>query len=266
MSKARKAGPFWCAALGCAMVWLGDASAQSVVGCFVNGRQVADSMCQPGGGTSAASSPNAAMMGAMGNALGTALGTMLRNSMSGSADGAAEQAARQRDAEEAARQQAARQQARAAETQRRQTEETERQREFSDGQQRVLEEVRSLGADTSRPETLPAQSSEASPLAPRQLETSPAGQQSLSDLAREVQAEDLRDSVKKKPPQKKPKQKPDPVAAAQAVPKACILTITYDDGSRFYECIPGRGDDWKKYCLMVRGTSQEPVECNTSSR
>jgi hypothetical protein len=251
----------------------GDILAQRSVGCFVNGQQVADSMCQPGAASSSMGSPAAAVMGTMSNALGTALGNMLRNSMTHNADNAAEQAARQRAAEQEARQQAAQRQAalqaKAAEERREQEAEAQRRRDFADGQQQLLEGVRSLGAQ-----------SDESALAPRQLGTEGSPRQSLSDLAKETQSEDLRDAPSSDL-KKKQKTKPSPPTPPQVgastqparspatVPGECVESGQVFDANgapigHFYQCWPKQQD---KYCLQTAASGDlEQVPCNTASR
>lgn len=73
------------AVVAAASLQLNDAAAQHYDGCFMNGQQVADSMCQSGGGGGSApsmmSNPAFGALSSMSFALGAAMGTAIRNSL-----------------------------------------------------------------------------------------------------------------------------------------------------------------------------------------
>ena len=220
------AGVFGAAALGAAL-WTGGAEAQSVVGCFVNGRQVADSLCQPGGGASPSmpANPSAAAVNAMGAALGASMGAAIRNMMEDKPDPAAAQRAAEREAQDRAALRSA-MDAKSAEERRRREEQEEQSREFAARQRDLATQVHSLGGDSSS--------------APLQI----------------------RETLNDAPNDPAPARKPDPEpGTVQEIPAGwnCYPPEVQDNGAwEWLQCADERG---RRHCFEKRGDTLKPIEC-----
>ena len=220
------AGVFGAAALGAAL-WTGGAEAQSVVGCFVNGRQVADSLCQPGGGASPSlpANPSAAAVNAMGAALGASMGAAIRNLMEDKPDPAAAQRAVEREAQDRAALRSA-MDAKSAEERRRREAQEEQSREFAARQRDLAAQVHSLGSD--------------SPSEPLQIRDT------------------LGDASKDPAPAPRPGKEP---STMQEIPAdwRCYPPDVQDNGAwEWLQCADERG---RRRCFEKRGDALKPIEC-----
>lgn len=225
----------------CAILCLAEAHAQSVVGCFVNGRQVADSMCQSSGGAAPGPNPSAAALVNSVGELGTAVIRKLMEDKPQPDAGAAE-----REAERGAALQHA-MQVKADKEQRRRQEQEENSRAFHDSQNALATQVRSLNGQ-------PASGA---------LQVHEELRDALNDPP------STSTGTAKAPPPVSNKQasqqqrKPLPASLSE-IPAdwSCYPVEPQDNGSwEYLQCAGSEEEHGRLHCFEKRGDSLSPITC-----
>jgi hypothetical protein len=219
------------------------ADAQRSVGCFVNGRQVADSMCQPG----ALPAPTNPAAGALVNSMG-ALGTAVINKLleDKPQPAQADPGAAAREAERQATLQRA-MQVKSDNEQRRRQEQEENSRAFRDSQNAVTTQVRSLDAQSAggalqvREELRDA------------LNDPPS---SSTATAKSPQQPPANNQAAQRP-------KPLPVSVGE-IPAdwSCYPADPQENGAwEYLQCAGSNEEHGRLHCFEKRGDSLSPIAC-----
>ena len=239
-SSSRRSARLGSALCTCAILCLAEAHAQSVVGCFVNGRQVADSMCQSGGAGAPSPNPSAAALVNSVGELGTAV---IRKLME---DKTQPSSAAERDAERGAALQRA-MQVKSDREQRRRQEREESSRAFHDSQNAVATQVRSLNGQ-------PASGA---------LQV----REELRDALNDPPSTSTGTAKAPPPPSNKQsgQQQPKPVpASVSEIPAdwSCYPVEPQDNGSwEYLQCAGSEEEHGRLHCFEKRGDSLSPITC-----
>lgn len=241
MDSSRGAARLGSALCACAILCLAEAHAQSVVGCFVNGRQVADSMCQSGGGTAPAPNPSAAAVVNSMGALGTAVIRKLLEDNPQPDSSAAEREVQRNAALRRALQ------TKSDNEQRRRQEQEESSRAFRDGQNALATQVRSLDGQPS-----------SGALQVRE---------ELRDALNDPPSTSTGTAKAPPPPSKQAaaqQRKPLPGSVSE-IPAdwSCYPVEPQDNGAwEYLQCAGSKEEHGRLHCFEKRGDSLSPIACS----